>query len=47
MIRESVAVAESGSVEDLELQEAALKASNMVDYCIRAKVSGNKVLHTL
>lgn len=30
MIRESVAVAESGSVEDLELQEAALKASNMV-----------------
>ncbi|KAJ3577722.1 hypothetical protein NPX13_g2847 [Xylaria arbuscula] len=36
MIGESVAVAQSGGIEDLELQEAALKASNMVDYCIRA-----------
>ncbi|KAL7622782.1 hypothetical protein AAE478_006461 [Parahypoxylon ruwenzoriense] len=36
MIGESVAVAQLGGVENLELQEAALKASNMVDYCIRA-----------
>lgn len=33
MIGESVAVAKSGGIEDLELQEAALKASNMVGKC--------------
>ncbi|KAI0399875.1 cytochrome P450 [Xylaria palmicola] len=44
MIGESVARAESGGTEDLELQEAALKASNMVDYCIRATDNkGNKL----
>ncbi|KAJ5305721.1 hypothetical protein N7508_004736 [Penicillium antarcticum] len=36
LIGESVKQAESGGVEDLPLQDAALRASNMVDYAIRA-----------
>ncbi|KAF2138381.1 uncharacterized protein K452DRAFT_256614 [Aplosporella prunicola CBS 121167] len=36
LIYESVRNAESGGVEDLELQDAALKANNMIDYAIRA-----------
>ncbi|KAJ5377930.1 Cytochrome monooxygenase alnD [Penicillium cataractarum] len=36
MVNESIANAERGGVEDLPLQDAALKATNMVDYAIRA-----------
>ncbi|KAK1244201.1 hypothetical protein MKX08_002339 [Trichoderma sp. CBMAI-0020] len=36
MIEESIQAAARGGVEDLPLQDAALKASNMVDYAIRA-----------
>ncbi|KAJ5548599.1 Cytochrome monooxygenase alnD [Penicillium frequentans] len=36
MVNESIANASRGGVEDLPLQDAALKASNMVDYAIRA-----------
>ncbi|KAJ5339874.1 hypothetical protein N7452_006602 [Penicillium brevicompactum] len=36
LIGKSIKEAESGGVEDLPLQDAALKASNMVDYAIRA-----------
>ncbi|KAJ6027869.1 hypothetical protein N7499_001327 [Penicillium canescens] len=36
LVGESIKKAESGGVEDLPLQDAALKASNMVDYAIRA-----------
>ncbi|KAG7134641.1 Cytochrome monooxygenase alnD like protein [Verticillium longisporum] len=43
MMRESVANAAKGT-EDLELQEAALQAENMVDYVLRAKdAKGNKL----
>ncbi|CAG7985964.1 unnamed protein product [Penicillium salamii] len=36
LVGDSIKKAESGGVEDLPLQDAALKASNMVDYAIRA-----------
>ncbi|OJJ84166.1 cytochrome P450 [Aspergillus glaucus CBS 516.65] len=36
MVGESVQSAERGGVEDLPLQDAALRAANMVDYAIRA-----------
>ncbi|KAJ5639897.1 Cytochrome monooxygenase alnD [Penicillium longicatenatum] len=36
MVNESIANASRGGIEDLPLQDAALKASNMVDYAIRA-----------
>ncbi|CAI7622662.1 unnamed protein product [Penicillium bialowiezense] len=36
LVGNSIKEAESGGVEDLPLQDAALKASNMVDYAIRA-----------
>lgn len=36
LIEECIKQAASGGVEDLPLQEAALKAANMVDYAIRA-----------
>ncbi|KAL4786958.1 cytochrome P450 [Aspergillus varians] len=36
MVGESIQSAEKGGVSDLPLQEAALQASNMVDYAIRA-----------
>ncbi|KAL9945754.1 hypothetical protein ACHAO5_004543 [Verticillium nonalfalfae] len=43
MMRESVANAAKGT-EDLELQEAALQAENMIDYVLRAKdAKGNKL----
>ncbi|KAK6064245.1 cytochrome P450 [Seiridium cupressi] len=43
MVNESIAAASKG-VENLELQEAALKADNMVDYVLRATDSrGNKL----
>ncbi|KAJ5742765.1 uncharacterized protein N7511_011166 [Penicillium nucicola] len=44
LIEESVKQAESGGVEDLPLQDAALKASNMVDYAIRATDSKGEKL---
>ncbi|KAI0395838.1 cytochrome P450 [Xylariaceae sp. FL0594] len=44
MLMESVENAAKGGVEPLELQEAALKAENMIDYIIRAVDSkGNKI----
>ncbi|KAK4212134.1 cytochrome P450 [Rhypophila decipiens] len=44
LIGQSVNEAKSGGVEDLELQEAAVKAANMVDYAIRAVDNkGNKL----
>ncbi|UKZ93326.1 uncharacterized protein TrAFT101_008244 [Trichoderma asperellum] len=36
MVEESIQAAARGGVEDLPLQDAALKAANMVDYAIRA-----------
>ncbi|KAJ6094252.1 hypothetical protein PENARI_c005G05948 [Penicillium arizonense] len=36
MVNESIANASRGGVEDLPLQDAALKANNMIDYIIRA-----------
>ncbi|CAI7609587.1 unnamed protein product [Penicillium glandicola] len=36
MVNESIANASQNGVEDLPLQDAALKASNMIDYIIRA-----------
>ncbi|OQD80533.1 hypothetical protein PENANT_c035G03789 [Penicillium antarcticum] len=36
MVNESIANASRGGVEDLPLQDAALKADNMIDYIIRA-----------
>ncbi|KJZ78522.1 hypothetical protein HIM_01913 [Hirsutella minnesotensis 3608] len=43
LITESIARASKGK-EDLELQDAALKAENVVDYCLRATDSkGNKL----
>ncbi|KAJ5875164.1 cytochrome P450 [Penicillium subrubescens] len=36
LVEESIQQAQKGGVEDLPLQDAALKASNMVDYAIRA-----------
>ncbi|GIJ87145.1 hypothetical protein Asppvi_006049 [Aspergillus pseudoviridinutans] len=36
MVNESIQNAARGGIEDLPLQDAALKASNMVDYAIRA-----------
>ncbi|KAI0169679.1 cytochrome P450 [Hypoxylon sp. FL1284] len=43
MIEESIANAAKGS-KDLELQEAAMQAENMVDYCLRATDNkGNKL----
>ncbi|KAJ9143024.1 Cytochrome P450 [Pleurostoma richardsiae] len=44
MIGESVKIAQQGGVKDLELQDAALEASNMVDYCIRATDSKGEKL---
>ncbi|KAK3387849.1 cytochrome P450 [Podospora didyma] len=44
LIEESVKAAKQGGIEDLDLQEAAIKATNMVDYCLRATDSkGNKL----
>ncbi|KAH7018329.1 cytochrome P450 [Microdochium trichocladiopsis] len=44
LLMESIKAASQGGIEDLELQEAALKADNLVDYCLRATDSkGNKL----
>ncbi|KAL4790307.1 cytochrome P450 [Aspergillus venezuelensis] len=46
MVTESIDNAAKGGVEDLPLQDAALKASNMVDYAIRATDSKGEKLPT-
>lgn len=46
LVIEQVRKAESGGTEDLPLQEAALRASNMVDYAVRATDNKGEKLPT-